>query len=144
MTGFNETLARRWEELEARRAEEERRRREDRVRVIITVVSEPEPDNPADFMYLQVKASGRLRHAMEEFQSRFPLYRDTFTEAPSNFLTRHGPQLVITEEALSEVTGHWGAQDWRDGDGIRRDWIEWAMDDFIHGLSGYHALVQWA
>lgn len=143
MNGFNEALAH-LREWEARRIEEERRRREDRVRVIITMVSEPEPDNPADYMYLQVKASGRLRRLMEEFQSRSPsVYRDTFTEAPSNFLPQHGPQFVITEEALSEVTGYWGAQDWRD-EGIQRDWIEWAMDDFIHGLSGYHALVQWA
>ena len=133
-------LGTRYTALIDRMAEDERRRHHDRVRVVVTGINTPDPDERADTFYIQVRATQRLRHLMAEFAARHPLFRDCFTDAPKNFLPQHSPQLYIDESALFEVTGFWGEDDWRDGE-IRRDHIEWALGDFVHALSGYRALV---
>lgn len=131
------------QEMEAQRVEELRRRENDRVRIIITMVNEPELNDPAAYFYLQVKSTARIRDAMILYQSRVSFYaRDGFAEASPNSLPQYGPQLIIDELALNEITGYWGADDWRDG--ICPKCICWALDDFFFALTGYHALVEFA
>ncbi len=142
ITNQDTDLTTHWQDLCQRMAIEEYRRTHDRLRVIITGFNAPELDDPADTFYVQIKATDRLRRAMIEYQAEYPIARDCFEDAPRNFLPQHGPQFQITETALSEVTGRWGEDDWRDGD-IRRDCIEWALADFIYSLTGFHAKVEW-
>jgi len=116
-----------------------------RVRVTVTAVNEPDLDDPADYMYIQVKSTDKLRDLMAEYAARVPsalLYE--FRDAPINILPQHGQQLRITAHALEEVTGYWGNREWREEEGIQLSWVEWALDDFVRVLSGCHALVQWA
>jgi hypothetical protein len=139
--GFGE----RFKEAEARRLEREWRLDHDRVRVIVTGVNEPDPDDPADYLWLQIKATKRLQALMVRYADlSLVAFRDGFEIAPPNYLPQHGSQLRITEDALAAVTGYWGNDDWRGQEGVRKNWLTWAIDDFVHALSGYHALVQWA
>jgi len=135
----NVTFEERWAAMTARRIEQERRRTEDRLRVIVTLVSEPDPDDVAAFFYVQVKASRRLHQVMTEFQARHPWHRADFDVASPNVLPQHGEQFYITEMGLFLTTGRWGPDDWCDEDGVRV-----ALDDLVYGLSGYHAQVQFA
>jgi len=53
---MNDLLECYWE-LEARLAEDTRRRRNDRILTLVTAISEPVPDEPADSFELTVKAT---------------------------------------------------------------------------------------
>jgi hypothetical protein len=136
-------MANRWRELQKKAALQEHRRSHDRLRVIITCFSQPDPDDPADSFYIQIKATARLRKVMAEYQASHPLTRDCFDDSPRNFLPQHGSQLTITESALFSVTGYWGEDDWRDGEIHHMD-IEYALDDFFYNLTQFHAKVEWA
>lgn len=139
----DQELAERWQAALAARELAEWRREHERVRVTVTMFNEPDPEEEADTFYVQVKATNRLREIMRGYQCQYPRSWWDFEDAPANFCPQYGPQLVVTEMALFEVTGYWGPDDWRDEDGVRRDCIEWALDDFIYQLTGYHALVEW-
>ena len=137
-------LVARWDAMCERMRLQEYRKTHDRVRVIVTMMSLPDPDEPADSFYVQVKASGRLREIMRKYQSEYPEWNDCFEDAPINFVPQHGPQLHISESALEAVTGYWGCDDWRDKEVDYVGCVEWALYDFIHTLTGFYAKVEWA
>ena len=127
----------RFEELETRLAEDRRRRQHDRIRTVVTMVSEPVPDEPADTFSLSVKATSRLRAAMVTYQDR---YADPWgiEETPKNFYPRYGPQLTIDEDAILKVTG-WSWDTWYDG---KPEQLVDLLRDFVYSLTEYYPLVQ--
>lgn len=127
-------------ELEDRQAEDRRRQNHDRIRVVITMVNEPEKDEPADYFYVQIKSTARLCQIMQEYQGAcHPLSRGDFSLSPKNFAPRFGPQLTITDTAIWEVTQIWEDHGWREE--FNRDHVAWALEDFFHTLTGYYAQV---
>lgn len=136
-----EGLEAQWEALGARMAEDRRRQDHDRVRVVITMVSEPEPDEPASSLCVQLRATERLRGLMRRYWREYgPWASWDFCEAPANIYPQQGQQLVIEDMAFEAVLGISVAECY---DGNLQQ-VEWLVDDFIRTLSGYYALVSWA
>jgi len=136
-----QALIEKWQQMEQRRCLFNWRKDHDRLRVVVTLINEPEPNDPATYFYIQVKATDRLRAAAVEFSRRYPLH-GSFADAPPNVCPGYGPQLVIDELAFYEATGYWGPDDWRDA--VKREWIKWAVDDLIFSLTEHHTLVEFA
>jgi len=127
-----------WGALQRRLREDRRRKREDRVRTLVTVVSEPDPDEPADSFYLHVRANARWRELMSQYQREFDCWG--VEVAPSNVLPQYGAQIRVDEEAIRAVTG-WSWDELYDG---RPGQIADMLTDFVHALSGFYPQVQGA
>ncbi len=75
-------FAERYRELEKRLHEDTRRKTHDRIQVVVTGCNAPS-DEPADYFWVQFKATNRLRQAMGKYHEVCePLNRGEFTDAP--------------------------------------------------------------
>jgi hypothetical protein len=122
--------------------EDERRRHHDRIRVVITSVSEPTTSDVdlADYLHFQVLATHRLRQMADIYHRDYEPWG--IEPAARNVLPQLGPQLELDESIFENVIpGHWAYD--RDTEDLCPDYLEACICDVVHILTGYYAQVIW-